>query len=134
MLKRVMYASEVTRGVTPEEVSRLVGAAQQRNRRLDITGVLLRCDHNFVQVLEGKASNVSSMMESIHADRRHYNMRLFIEERTTTRMFDAFSMGFVIRLDMLQSLEHLRSGGMEPQAFLELLLRVTKDEAPYPMQ
>jgi hypothetical protein len=56
------------------------------------------------------------MMESIHADRRHYNMRLFIEERTTTRMFEDFSMGFVIRLDMLQSLERLRSGRMEPQA------------------
>lgn len=133
MLVRVLYASEMTRGVTSEEVLRLVGAARRRNRQLDITGALLRCDHNFVQVIEGNQKDVMPMLASIQTDHRHYNMRIFIEESIETRLFDAFAMGFVVRLDMLQSLQELRAGDLQPHDFLDLMLKVVREDVPFPL-
>lgn len=132
MLMRVLYASQMTHGVTADEIARLVAAAQQRNRRLDLTGALLRCDHNFVQVIEGHRSNVVPMLASIHADPRHYDMRLFLEEQVPTRLFDDFAMGYVMRLELLEAVERLRAGEIAPDDFIKLMVQIIKEEPTYP--
>lgn len=134
MLIRLLYTSHMTPGMTASDVRRLVAEAQPRNRRMDITGVLLRCDHHFVQAIEGREEVVQDLMRRIKSDHRHFDVKLFVHEPTVKRLFDSWAMGYVERLDALKDLERLSSGDMSPADFFELMRAVIEDERMAPLR
>lgn len=134
MLVRVLYTSHMRPGVTPSEVRRLVAESQPRNRRLDITGAMLKCDHRFVQAIEGREQDVLQLMARISADHRHSQVTTHVQERTTTRLFDGWAMGYVERLDMLVDLENLDAGALAPEGFFEKLRLVVEEDKISPLR
>ena len=63
MLVRMFYVSEISPGCTDVEVQVILGQAQVRNRRLDVTGILAKSDGHFCQVFEGRPSAVDQVVD-----------------------------------------------------------------------
>jgi len=71
------------------EVSRL------NNERDGITGILLFCNNNVVQCLEGSREAVNSAYARIVRDKRHQKPMLLDYRILSTRLFPVWSMGYV---------------------------------------
>jgi hypothetical protein len=71
------------------EVSRV------NNEKDGITGVLLFCNNNVVQCLEGSHEAVNKAYARIVRDKRHQNPLLVDYRVLSTRSFPAWSMGYV---------------------------------------
>lgn len=74
MLQRIIYFSERDRSC--DDVRMLVMEAAERNRRRNITGLLVADDRCFVQMIEGHRNAISSLFQTISRDTRHRNIVL----------------------------------------------------------
>lgn len=90
---RIFYISAATRFVTARELDDILAVSRERNRTAQITGLLLYHDGSFAQILEGPEEAVRNCFERVKADDRHVGCRLLLEEETTERYFDDWSMG-----------------------------------------
>ena len=91
-LVSLTYTSEMTVNtdfVDILEVSRI------NNERDDITGVLLFCNNNVVQCLEGSREAVNKTYARIARDKRHQNPLLVDYRIISKRLFSKWSMGYV---------------------------------------
>jgi hypothetical protein len=90
-----IYASAATRPFTTPELTALLQVARDRNKRLDVTGMLLYVQGSFFQVLEGQAATVDALLKLIEADPRHNQLTVIIREPITHRSFKEWTMGFL---------------------------------------
>ena len=111
MLVRMFYVSEISPGCTDVEVQVILGQAQVRNRRLDVTGILAKSDGHFCQVLEGRPSAVDQVVDRIRRDRRHTRIRVLLEQPCDRRLFEGWAMGLVVRDDLAAEMRQLHVAG-----------------------
>jgi hypothetical protein len=90
----LLYISRADINFTDQELLQLLEQCREKNLRLEITGMLLYKDGNFMQLLEGDPSAVRSLYETISADFRHCNVNCLIEGHVAARQFPQWSMGF----------------------------------------
>jgi hypothetical protein len=76
------------------ELNLLLEQARSKNKGLDITGVLLYFDGDFMQVIEGDETNVKNLYQSIVCDDRHRSIICVFSEEIDIRQFAEWSMGF----------------------------------------
>jgi hypothetical protein len=93
-LHRVVYLSTAVGVLRADELDRIYLRAKAANARAGITGLLLFYEGMFLQVLEGPAAGVASLMERIRKDRRHSHIIVPEAGPITERAFDS-SMQFV---------------------------------------
>lgn len=93
------------------EVSRV------NNERDGITGVLLFCNNNVVQCLEGSREAVNKAYARIIRDKRHQNPLLVDYRVLSTRLFPTWSMGYVPESSVTQPvlLKYSVSQNFEPR-------------------
>ncbi len=96
------YASVVyrSRAVVPPsdyELYRLVQAAQMRNAKESITGLLLYDDGRFYQWLEGPGDSLARVMRSISGDERHQDLEILVEKPIQKRQFAGWQMRLATR-------------------------------------
>jgi hypothetical protein len=72
----------------------ILSVARERNVQLDVTGILLHRDGNFIQVLEGPKDNVEMLYEKISRDPRHTGVLVTVREEIVERQFKDWAMGF----------------------------------------
>ena len=65
------YVSTATRPFSKADLSELMVKSHENNTRLDLTGMLLYTDGNFMQVLEGEEGDVRTLYEKISDDPRY---------------------------------------------------------------
>ena len=97
MISKIYYHVYVCSAVNlmpSEELLKLLTVSRNNNARLEITGMLLHKDGNFMQVLEGAKEDVLSLMEIIKKDPRHRGIITLHEGYTDNRQFLDWSMGF----------------------------------------
>jgi hypothetical protein len=94
MVYHIGYVSTQTALLGPNELLGLLEAARARNRGLGLTGVLLHREDSFFQVLEGDASSVRQVFDSIQRDRRHQRVEILFEGEIEAREFAEWQMGF----------------------------------------
>ena len=111
MLIRLFYVSEVSPACTEVDVQVILGQAQVRNRRLDVTGMLAKSDGHFCQVLEGRPDCVDQIMDRVRRDRRHTRIRVLMEQPCERRLFEGWAMGLVNRDDMAAEMRQLHVAG-----------------------
>lgn len=111
MLLRLFYVSEIVGKPTDVEMQVLLGQAQIRNRRLDITGMLAKSDGHFCQVIEGLPAAVEQVMERVRRDTRHQNIRVLLEQSVEQRQFEGWAMGLVVRDDLASEMSKLHQYG-----------------------
>ncbi|TFW14607.1 BLUF domain-containing protein [Brevundimonas intermedia] len=93
-LFRIVYVSEATgsvgSGLMP--LIDIIGVSEQNNRRDHLTGVLMRHDGRFLQVLEGARADLNRVMARLSRDRRHENLRIVSDQSVPERLFPNWAM------------------------------------------
>ena len=92
-LERLVYHSVAT-GRTDNllTLATLLGQAQHNNARDELTGALVAHDNRFVQVLEGPAPAIDSLLRRLSVDPRHRGMVILGREAAERRIFAAWNM------------------------------------------
>ena len=90
----IAYVSSASWNLLDEQVERIVAEARRQNALNGITGVLLYCDGNFMQYLEGEESAVLQTFRRIRASESHYQVNELMNQSITRREFAGWTMGF----------------------------------------
>jgi hypothetical protein len=91
---RLIYVSSATEPLGEQALVELLDQSRKRNRSLNVTGMLLYADGNFIQVLEGETVDVYAIYESILNDSRNHGNIAIEKEPIEQRDFPDWSMGF----------------------------------------
>jgi hypothetical protein len=91
-LVSLIYTSQMT---VSTDFMDILEVSRDRNGKAGITGVLLFCNNNVVQCLEGSRDAVSDTYARIVRDRRHQNLLLLDYRVLSARSFPMWSMGYV---------------------------------------
>jgi len=91
-LVRLIYVSKVARQVRFPDVELIAERAAERNRRVEVTGLLVYTPSHFLQVLEGPPVSVSETLERIQRDERHSDLRVLDNVAIEYREFARWSM------------------------------------------
>lgn len=92
----LLYHSQATHPMSPADLTTLVEESQAWNGAHAITGFLCYSSAgHFVQVLEGRATEVHALFAKICQDKRHHHVQVVSDRATTTRWFADWRMAFV---------------------------------------
>ena len=100
----LVYVSSATHLFTEQELVDLLEVSRVNNAKLDVTGMLLYKEGNFMQFLEGPKDKVCALYEKIRLDPRHRGVLLLLQQEHTEREFTEWAMGFK-RLDSQTPME-----------------------------
>lgn len=93
-LSHVVYRSRPAKVFSDEELLEMLEVFREKNKSLDITGMLLYDGSSFIQVIEGDDKIISRLYDSIKRDSRHRMVTTIIDEKLNSREFHNWSMGF----------------------------------------
>lgn len=94
MLHTLVYVSCASELCAADALVDILRRSRANNERLDITGLLLYVDGNFMQGLEGPEAAVLGLYEQIRRDARHKNVKTILSVPAEHRCFPQWSMGF----------------------------------------
>jgi len=100
----LVYVSSASNLFSDEELVDLLKKARENNHRLDVTGMLLYKDGNFMQLLEGPKETVLALVAKIKLDPRHRGFMALLQQEQPGREFSDWEMGFQ-KLDARTALE-----------------------------
>lgn len=80
------------------ELNKIGYTSQKNNLKIGITGILIKIDHTFIQLLEGKKKQVILLYEKISLDPRHKNLSILISDFTKKRTCAKWNMA-ILNLD-----------------------------------
>ena len=90
----IIYMSSATRAFSTADLSKLLEKARRNNAKLNVTGMLLYKEGNFLQLLEGEAEVVMALYEFIKNNPDHYGATILDQGEISERLFGDWSMGF----------------------------------------
>jgi hypothetical protein len=91
-IHQIIYTSRPCECLTPTALAELMARARLHNVRHGITGILLHTEDQFMQVVEGPQAAVEPLMERIHIDTRHEDVRVILAHAVTRRDFGEWDM------------------------------------------
>lgn len=91
---QIVYASSATQPFDEKALRALLEVSQRNNARVNVTGMLLYREGNFIQVLEGEESAVQETYDRIARDPRHCGVLPFLKGDIAERDFPAWSMAY----------------------------------------
>lgn len=95
-MKHIIYLSSATELLSDEEINSLLKTSRENNKKNNITGLLLYCDGNFLQVLEGENEVIDPIFSIISTDRRHKNIIVVANAYIEKRSFEERKMGYSV--------------------------------------
>ena len=104
-LIHLIYVSSATAACDAAELEKILVASARNNAPLQLTGMLLYAQGNFMQVLEGEEAAIDQIYSRIVKDPRHTDVFVIEREAIEQRSFDQWSMGFR-RLGATEALAH----------------------------
>lgn len=95
MLHQFVYISHQVDEFTLEGLRELMIQSRAKNKRLELTGLLLFDPPLFFQVLEGPEASIKQIAADIKADKRHRDMDIiYANDNLFEREFSRWRMGF----------------------------------------
>ena len=94
MLYELLYSSVSRTEMDADALVSLLESARSKNEGLHVTGLLLYCNREYLQLIEGEEDDVRSLWQSIQSDSRHYSARVMYESAIEKRGFAHWSIGF----------------------------------------
>jgi hypothetical protein len=91
----LIYISSATGEPSDDDLMELLEQSRARNKKQNVTGMLLYRDGAFLQVLEGEEKDVDEIYQSICLDKRNAGNYLIERKVIEERNFPDWSMGFV---------------------------------------
>lgn len=104
-LIHLIYVSSATAACDAVELEKILVSSARNNTPLQVTGMLLYAQGNFMQVLEGEEEAIDEIYARIAKDPRHDGLFVIEREPIEQRAFDQWSMGFR-RLGATEALTH----------------------------
>ncbi|EMQ0960879.1 UNVERIFIED_ORG: EAL domain-containing protein (putative c-di-GMP-specific phosphodiesterase class I) [Citrobacter freundii] len=92
MLTTIIYRSHLREDAPLKALEDMVTAANIKNRRSDVTGILLFNGHHFFQLLEGPEEQVKEIYRCICNDPRHHNIVELMCDYAPARRFGKVGM------------------------------------------
>lgn len=92
MLTTIIYRSHLCDDVPVKALESMVAAANLKNGRADVTGILLFNGTHFFQLLEGPEEKVKAIYQAICHDNRHYNVVELLCDYSPSRRFGKVGM------------------------------------------
>lgn len=93
-MHHLIYSSSATTPFTDAALQELLTKARANNEQLQVTGVLLYHEGQFMQLLEGEATVLRSLYQIIERDARHTSIFKLADKPIETRSFSDWSMAF----------------------------------------
>ncbi len=90
----ILYTSKALKPFKDDELQKLLEVARLNNSKKSITGMLLYCNGNFIQLLEGDEQELTNLFEIISRDARHLEVKKIIEGKIDKPQFPDWSMGY----------------------------------------
>lgn len=94
--KQILYTSVETNTLADPDPMDILDQARSNNARDNVTGMLIYSGGQFLQALEGDASDVDAIFSRIAVDPRHRDVHMFLDHNIPSRTFSDWSMGFAI--------------------------------------
>jgi len=95
MLTQIFYSSRARDNLLTGDLEEILESARRNNEKLGITGVLILSDGVFFQAIEGEEEVLDGLLESILADPRHEDAKVFRREPIEERNFGEWKMAYV---------------------------------------
>ena len=95
-LIHIVYISISHRDLSEKELSDFLLDIRAKNKKLDITGLLLYNEGSFIQVIEGEKETIQTLFKLVKNDKRHTNIIELLTEPIVERSFPDWSMGFKV--------------------------------------
>lgn len=90
----IVYVSTAVRPFTAEEMESILHDARRFNTEHHVTGVLLYCDGNLMQCIEGPKASLDIVYGRIRASRRHRDLLELLNGPIRERSFPSWEMGY----------------------------------------
>jgi hypothetical protein len=91
-LIHLLYMSTATAPLDASGLGLLIDRAREFNAAHDVTGILLRCNTHYFQVLEGERQEVDGLYARIERDARHTRVTLLTYGPLARREYEGWSM------------------------------------------
>jgi len=114
---RLVYFSKAAGTLNDADLEAILEKSRQNNAQSGITGLLLLVNGVFVQVLEGPKHAVLPLVEKIHGDPRHTDLRVVHEEDLAEPLFCDWKMAY-LNDDLAELLK--AAGLVDSESALEL--------------
>ena len=98
-MHKFCYASESTseKQHLLEDLTAILSEARNFNYKHQISGVLYFAQGYFFQYLEGDLSTLNILLEKLHSDSRHHNIKIFEIKALEQPQFPDWSMKYISR-------------------------------------
>jgi len=108
MLYNLCYVSSSKASLTAKDLEHLFHVNKRNNMELNISGILVYNNGNFLQILEGEKQKIDSLYKKISKDHRHSDIIKLISTSINERIFKDYENGFIIVNDIkkLKQLEN----------------------------
>ena len=90
----LVYLSNATNAMSEDELKEILTVSRKNNPAVNVSGVLIYCEGNILQVLEGAKEDVYKVYDKIKLDPRHDELIILQSREISARSFDDWSMGF----------------------------------------
>jgi hypothetical protein len=94
MYYELLYTSEASWEMNQQELLELLVQARKKNQQLDVTGILLYHQKEFMQLIEGKKEDILQLWKTIRKDKRHFFAKVIYQGPVSERGFSEWSMAF----------------------------------------
>jgi hypothetical protein len=94
VMYHILYQSYSVGTPSPANLKTMLQQSWANNMRLNITGLLLYGNGNYLQVLEGEEKQVKRLFEIIRNDRRHFSVEMLSGGPIPMRVFHDRPMAF----------------------------------------
>lgn len=93
-MRQIVYFSTAAERQDTIVVAAILAVSRDKNRRHGISGLLIAGGHRYLQVIEGEARAVGSLIHAIRADSRHLGVTVMIDHPVGERSFQNWSMAY----------------------------------------
>ncbi|HSH05742.1 MAG TPA: BLUF domain-containing protein [Anaerolineae bacterium] len=91
----IVYLSRPTNTWPHKQLDTILTEFRQKNKKANVTGMLLYGNQQIFQVLEGAPEVVKSLLQKIADDDRHKDMEVIFDQLIEDRFFSDWSMAFL---------------------------------------
>ena len=96
MITHLLYVSEESKNYRgDQDLKDILEKSKKNNLSRNITGLLIKNDRFFIQVLEGPKGPLRDVYNNILSDPRHQKAKELLEYTDKERIFPNWQMGFV---------------------------------------
>lgn len=100
MEHELVYTSCATREMNKKDLTELLEVSRDKNARLNITGLLVYHNREFIQLLEGAKKDIFDLYDTICEDERNTQNQLLWDGEIKQRSFTDWAMAFVDTRDI----------------------------------